>query len=837
MINTLSDAVGIVEFLIAKQGKSVEDAIEEAEVPLHLREQLKRYFEPPLDIISPEMLLAKDHSVPRCNPEVDSMQQYFGALQRFLIEERGRSKSVVGSLSEISLNLVRQLPKPDAADSFQVRGLVVGHVQSGKTAAMAALIARAADEGYKLFIVLGGFWKDLRAQTQKRLDQEIVGESDDPADGPYVEHDESLPRWVRLTGSGLEGDFKPGPNDLNPTTPKLAVIKKNKRIDSLIQFLEKAPFDLKELPALIIDDESDQGSIDTNYGKLDDDGEQIDPSATNRRIRALLRSLPKSAYVGFTATPFANVLIDASSEDDLYPRDFIATLPEPAGYFGPRKLFGLGMSPSDLSSAPKEKPPINLIRTLKDYELDAINSVAKSGGDCPPILSDAMLAFVLSSCARLKRGQERDHYSMLVHTTQYTEPHRTLGKAIRDELQVLRQAAAKPKMFPEVLGRARTMWEKDFMPVTESLNDPTLPTDDFDTIWKFAKALTESIEVVVVNSGSEDVLDYRPNHFKRYIVVGGNRLSRGLTLEGLSVSVFTRSASQYDTLLQMGRWFGYRTNYHDLTRIYVDSQLEERFADLARIEEELRADLSKYAEQPDPPTPMDLKPMIRTHPTMAVTARMKYGAGKRIRISFDHSTQQTVSFPVENKSLLRKNLESGQAFINQLPSKLMSASDEGMHIWTDVPAASILEFLNSYEFGEARSVNRENLTSYIERLNSNGELVHWDVVLPRGSQYLQPYTWSQDILTRKVTRAPMTPKSIKVLSSPSDEKTWNELTGHGQDDPTRACIMLYMIDRESDKESTIKFFPNRDNAEDILGLYFIFPGSRSHETIEYVSQP
>ncbi len=837
MIKTLSDAVTIVEFLISRQGKTVEEAVEEASVPMHLREQVIKYFALPLEITPPDLLVSTE-KIPRCDPDPDSVQQYFGAFQRFLIDERHWPKSTIDTLADTSLDLVRRFPKPDAVQYFQGRGLVVGHIQSGKTANMAALIARAADEGYKLFIVLGGFWKDLRAQTQRRLDQEVVGGSDNDADGPYVQHDSEIPRWVRLTRSGLEGDFRPGPNDLNPQTPKLAVIKKNKRIETLVNWLKKSPVSLGELPAIVIDDEADQGSIDTNYGRYDDDGEQIDPSATNRRIRELLGILPKCVYVGFTATPFANVLIDASTEEDLYPRDFIATLPEPPGYFGPRKLFGLGLDPSDLSPVPAQRPPLDLIRHINEEDLDEIDKVINEGGSCPRILSDALLSFVLASCARLARGhnRDRDHSSMLVHTSHRTEPHRIFADTINQELQLIKNAAARPKSFPELMARAREIWNSDFRRVTAEQDDPELQEYDFETVWKFAKTLTESIEVKVLNSTSDDELDYT-GHAKRYVVVGGNRLSRGLTLEGLCVSLFTRDTNQYDTLLQMGRWFGYRPQYHDLTRIYVESQLAERFAELARVEEEMRADLSKYSQQPDPPTPLQLKPVIRSHPTMMVTSRMKMGAGRPLYISFQNTLQQTVAFPMENKSLLQNNLEAAKTFISGLPDNLQSASDEGTHIWTDVPSEKILEFLQAYEFSrEARDVNRQNLVSYISRQNNRGELVLWDVVIPRGNPKLEPFKWTKNILTRKITRVPMTSKSIRVLSSPADIRNWQQVAYRDLKDPKRGCLMLYLIDRKSDLGSDVKFFPNTSDAEDILGLVLAFPESKSNETIEYVSQ-
>lgn len=839
MIKTLYDAVTIVEFLTSRQARSVEQAIEEADVPLHLREQVRKYFAPPLDIAPADLIVDSASTLPRCNPTDESPQQYFGGYSRFLIDGRGWAKSTVDTLADTSLKLARWLPKPDGAPAFQGRGLVVGHIQSGKTANMAALIARAADEGYKLFIVLGGLWKDLRAQTQRRLDQEIAGTSDDPAEGPYVQHDVSVPRWARLTRSGLLGDFVPGTAaDLNAVTPKLAVIKKNTRIDALRRWLERSPVPLSELPAIIIDDEADQGSINTNYGRTDDDGEDVDPSATNRRIRDLLKALPKVVYIGFTATPFANILIDADVPEDLYPRDFIATLPEPPGYFGPRKLFGLGLEPSDLSPSPTEEPPLNVIRPLTDDDLDELDDVIEHGGDCPRALSEALLAFILSSCARLARGHDRAHFSMLVHPSQRTDLHRVFASTIREELQLLTAAAIRPSKFPDVIGRARDLWDKDFRKVTHQVNDPALPELEFETVWKFAKPVAESIEVKVLNVYSNDELDYTDPP-KRYVVVGGNRLSRGLTLEGLSISFFTRTANQYDTLLQMGRWFGYRPQYQDLTRIYVQPTLAERFAELARVEDELRADLRKYAEEPDPPTPLQLKPIIRRHPTMAVTAPMKMGAGRQIAISYENTVQQTVSFPIENKATLRKNMEAARAFISHLgaPARTIGESDEGPHLWLDVPAESVVEFLRSYEFSrDARDVNRQLLTAYIERQNARRELVTWDIILPRGNPNLDPYAWAQGLITRKVHRAPITPTSIGVLSSRGDIDAWRKDAGRVSSDATRGGLMLYAIDRDSEGRNGLKFFASPSDAEDIVGLVFAFPESESHATIEYISQ-
>jgi hypothetical protein len=836
-MKTFSQFAAIVEFLVKELGRDLDAAIREAQVPQHLVEQVRSYIAGPVDIVSPGLLVQKQ-TIRLCEQLADNAPQpYTSGFRTFLLDVRKWNRQTVDSLDATVSNLICRLPNPSASEKYQQRGLVIGYIQSGKTAAMAALIARAADQGYKLVIVLAGLMNDLRAQTQRRLDQEIAGSSENPeADSPYVTHDPAAAKWSRLTNSGLTGDFRAGThNDLNPATPKLAVVKKNvKVLNRFTQWLQKSPVPLAQLPALIIDDEADQASINTNYGRLDDEGEEIDPSKTNKAIRELLAALPKCAYVGFTATPFANVLIDASVEADLYPRDFIAALPEPIGYFGPRQLFGLGMSSTSLTPEPREAPALDVICHIKEEELKLLDELAP-GGDCPPSLAKALLAFLLSSSARLARGHDRQHFTMFVHPSQSTEDHKTFAGVLRDELQLLRMAVNRPKQFPNLAQRAKELWETDFLKVIAAQPAHESHPADFETVWKFAKSVADAIDIKVLNYGSDDELDYSDPP-KRYLVVGGNRLSRGLTLEGLSVSFFTRDTSYYDTLLQMGRWFGYRPGYVDLTRIFVEQRMADQFADLARVELELRADITKYARQPDPPTPLELKPKIRTHPSLAVTSRLKMGAGGPMNISFQNTDQQTVSFPLGDKNALRRNEDAARDLVKRLGKPTISTTPEGMHIWKGVSAGTVIDFVEAYAFGrEAPVVNRDNLSKYIRRQNAKGELRGWDIVIPRGNRERDPYTWAGDVHARRVIRTPTTTKSIRVLSSPGDIESWKKAAGRKGDDSDLGCLMLYAIDKNSGTEER-SFFASSTKATDIIGLVFIFPDSHTDVTVEYVSQ-
>jgi hypothetical protein len=264
--------------------------------------------------------------------------------------------------------------------------------------------------------------------------------------------------------------------------------------------------------------------------------------------------------------------------------------------------------------------------------------------------------------------------------------------------------------------------------------------------------------------------------------------------------------------------------------------MAEQFADLARVELELRADIAKYARQPDPPTPLDLMPKIRSHPSLAVTSRLKMGAGRAVNISFQNTDQQTVSFPIREKSALRRNEEAARSLVKGLGRPHVSVSQEGMHIWKDIDSIGIIDFLNSYTFSrDAAVVNRENLSKYIRRQNGRGELRSWDVAIPRGNPDREPYHWASDVIARRVMRSPTTKNSIRVLSSPGDIAGWKKVAERTGNDPNVGCLILYAIDKTSGMPKK-SFFLSASDATDIVGLVLAFPDSHTNVTVEYVSQ-
>lgn len=837
MSQTFTDCLAIVRFLISTQRLPLENAIRQAKVPLHLVDAVRSYFTEPVDIQRPSILFdTSADQVPLCEPLADDKPQpYWSGFSGFLLNERRWSRGVVETLDTTSLDLLRRIPRPDSAADFRSRGLVVGYIQSGKTANMAALIARAADQGYKLFIILAGLYNDLRAQTQRRLDQEITGSSPDPRDRPLVAHEPGAWPWVRLTDAGLGGEFQLGTHvDLHPNTPKLAVLKKNVRVmERLIEWLSRSPVSMRGFPAIVIDDEADQASINTKYGMVDDDGNPIDPSATNQRIRDLLALLPKCVYVGFTATPFANVLVDVDEHDDLYPRNFIACLPEPNGYLGPRQLFGLGMVPSGMSPEPPEEPELDVIRSVT---MNDLQDVARLGTDCPDLIERSILSYILSCCARVERGQDREHFSMFIHPSYATLLQEIFTGIVQTQINYLRVAVARPKQFGDLIRRVREMWESDFTRVTSAQSGGGDLVRPFDSIWRHSKAIVDAIDIKTLNYNSFDELDYAVGAARRYIIIGGNRLSRGLTLEGLSTSVFLRDTPYYDTLLQMGRWFGYRRGYADLTRIYVEDRMADQFADLARVELELRSDLARYATVENPPTPVDVMPIIRAHPVMLITARNKLGAGKMVSLSLAGQPRETVSFP-DDFDHIKRNLQTAKAFVQALGEPARSLARDGMHLWSGVQATEILTFIDSYVFGaEAQVVNRTVLSSYIRGCIERGELGQWDIAIPAGNPDRDLVTWAAGVSSHKVKRSPHTRHSIGVLRNPGDLRTWQKELKRGLDDPSIGCLMLYAVDKESTSKSGIRFYDDPAQGEDIVGLLLAFPRPKAFVPVPYISQ-
>ncbi|MCK5744672.1 MAG: Z1 domain-containing protein, partial [Oricola sp.] len=530
--------------------------------------------------------------------------RHWPALEGYLRNTKGWGGDAVDSMDETSTEVVSLLANP-AGDQFRCRGLVVGYVQSGKTANMTAVIAKAVDAGYNLIVLLGGMTNKLRAQTQRRIEADIV------------ERHRHL--WQLYTTGEDHGDFTVPANG-SFTMPvegraQLVVMKKiTSRLNAFHRTVRKTPpAILKSLKVLLIDDECDQASV--NSAKDDYDITKI-----NDAIRSIIRSLPAVSYVGYTATPFANVFIDPFPHnkeelDDLYPEDFITSLPRPKGYFGTREVFGT--DPVDADEETPTEAGRDMIRVVPEDELGLLRPERAADKDIfqpdiAPSLENALLWFFASCAIRRKRAQSGAHMTMLIHTSPNVAQHRKMAETVRSWLDANSSdlRSGRGDAFRRMTALLEEEVDRVPPPASGDMSAPGGASDLMDELGEVLDAL----EIAIENGESEERLDYTGDP-KTYIVVGGAVLARGLTLEGLCVSFFLRTAKQYDTLLQMGRWFGYRHGYEDLPRLWTTADLADSFRALAHIEEEIRDDIEIYRDRKV--SPLDFAVRVRAIPGMA----------------------------------------------------------------------------------------------------------------------------------------------------------------------------------------------------------------------------
>lgn len=777
---------------------------------------------------------------------------YWPTLRQFLLTKKGWDAPSLRSLDDSSDNILRQLELP-SAEQFNVRGLVLGFVQSGKTANYTAVIAKAADAGYRLIIVLSGIDNGLRRQTNIRLKRELIG---------YAENRPGAVRlppiglqWHEFTRDDINGDFQPGFANhaaLQGSQPVLLVVKKNGAVlRRLLRWLDESPPEVRRtLPMLVVDDEADQASVDTRGTyQTEDDDLSIDyepPSVINGLIRDLLSRFDRCAYIAYTATPFANILIPHNTSDpqvgsDLYPKDFIVDLPKPRGYFGAEEIFGrMNAASGDMESG------LDIIREVSDTDLIALGQ-----GHVPDSLETALLDFVLAGAARASRGQGDEPATMLIHTDVRIAAQSLLSQLMaelftefRDEWRYQRGYGVRDLLLER--------WETEFRPVTRSRH---LDRDvGFDSIEQNIGPFIESLQVRQINSATGEVLDYEREPSLKTIAIGGNRLSRGLTLEGLLVSFFVRRSVMYDTLMQMGRWFGFRAGYEDLTRIYTTSELDSWFTDLAFVEHRLREDIEVYEDQGLTPHQVGMR--IWQHPTMQVTSPLKrrFASNTTISQSYSLALEQTFKFPLSRMEDLAVQAEANRESVRELVGKLglpnENYTDSKGPVWTDVSYETIIEFLSSYRIhNQVRSMSLPLIRAYIERLTSIDELVRWTVaVRGRGSRDAHLGTADWGLPTGEVAQISRSrlgqTDSLGVIVDPVDEQVGLVTDKRGRNaraerSPEEGLLLLYPISRYSGHDVSGRgnrqpLFENAQDplARDLVGLAISFPSSEQPQRVD-----
>ena len=604
---------------------------------------------------------------------------YWPHYKDHLLKRPGFSAEAVEALDLATEDVVQRLSDPTSDNLYQSKGLVVGYVQSGKTANFTGVIAKAIDAGYRLIIVMTGTIEMLRSQTQRRLDMELVGRDnlvrgivdtskefdyvDDVAwlADKFIRHGDDdflargYPAIERLTF--LNDDYqrlqqgltrmqlqfrdraKPfyDPENLYPADVRLVVVKKNKGVlEKLAKDLEPLRDKLSEIPALIIDDEADLASVNTKNPKR-----TADRTAINKAIRQLLGYLERGQLVMYTATPFANFFVDPDDAEDIFPKNFIVTLDRPPTYMGVEDFHDIDWNTEDDKSDPAKSNECAYVRPVgPPPDVDDVDAWNRRVAEMQTALDSFLLAGAVKVFREQTDGTSFRHHTMLVHED-------IRNAAQREQAEMVREAW-KRNAYGTVKGtaRLRKLWDEDMHPVCQArAGEDSIPAG-FDLLNKpigeAFRRITEVGDPVLIINGDKDVqanqqaLDFDRNNVWR-ILVGGAKLSRGFTVEGLTTSFYTRKALQGDTLMQAGRWFGFRDGYRDLVRLFIRRDpkdqpqrvdLYEAFEGLMRDERALRLRLQEYEGFQDDGTPIlepwQVPPIVSQHlPYLRPTARQK----------------------------------------------------------------------------------------------------------------------------------------------------------------------------------------------------------------------
>ena len=843
---------------------------------------------------------------------------------RQYLQQGGWAEATLEKLDELTYDTLGRLEDPTRKGAWDRRGVIVGHVQSGKTSNYIGLINKAADAGYKLIIVLTGMHDNLRSQTQMRLDEGFLGYDSgtrtlDSSNKVQIvgvgKIDPSVKRPDTITTRLPKGDFRRSVAEhfnINPGgNPLLFVLKKNGNVlKNLLDWVEWATTNTDEdgrkivsgVPLLVIDDESDWGSIDTRDEVIGTDGKpdlEHSPTVLNGRIRKLLFSFEQSAYVGYTATPFANIFIHERAKtkdfgEDLFPRSFITSLPYPSNYISPSYYFGISEDDTEIETPRRELPIFRIIRDnaitqdLSEREgwMPPIHDsyhVPRFDGDnkIPPSLREALLSFILVCAVRTARGQIQSHNSMLVHVTKFVNVQKQIYDQIFNELMDVRNRVKYEESDSKgsVLNELKNLWENDFVPTTEWFNEREYPIINWPTLSNYILRSLSSIQIKQINGTSADVLDYYQyrNAGLNVIVIGGDKLSRGLTLEGLSISYFLRSSKMYDTLMQMGRWFGYRPGYLDLCRLYTSAELKEWLHSITKANEELRHEFEYMAIIGG--TPIDYGLRIRSDSELLITSRVKMRHGMSMQLTFSGSISETISFykdktkndmnlvALENivDGINRDGIKPEQEPIRKRTTERIQ-SWKGSYYWKNVPAENIKRFMEQYiTHYSSHKVDCKLLKTYIENQNENDDLTKWTVMMPAGSskEYydlrgcgkitLVIRAWDADQVTSVSDHL-----SIGRLVSPRDESI--DLTNEEYAEALNRTISEWKLNKEGSRRKkapeepsgiSIRNIRNRKNGlmliyllepppdkeygdDPIVAFALSFPGNPNDKKVTYV---
>lgn len=728
-----------------------EQSLDEALVRMHPAfpslsdddvERAKRQI---MELIGIDMDLGTVISDRRHEPWLDSQHGNYEWIHWRAFKELqtrdGWSPKVLDATDQITNKLLDLAGDPQRPGEWKRRGLAIGDVQSGKTATYLALFNKAVDVGYRLIVVLAGGTEILRQQTQKRIDEGLIGRD---SKSMYTKQG-AAPTRTNYVGVGtidrraanahgmttVAQDFKTGSLaasniilSADASSPFVFVLKKNKTVlDTLHRWLQSQPKvnDKIPLPILLLDDESDYASVNTRK-------EEEDPTAINQKIKDILGEFSRSSYLAFTATPFANIFIDVDQEEDLFPRDYVYSLRPPSNYVGVSRVFESEERANDGSSGSNAEPHPRTVVRLQDAQqwLPTNHRSHVDVDDLPLSLTQAIETFFVANAIRDLRGDERGR-SMLVNVSRFRAVQRQVFEEVEEVARELRNAVdlhmtrylqGTPNAAIDRLKRA---YARHY-------------SASGHTWSEVANALPNAstrVVVQLINSDRDKKLAEDEHIWEtppRVIAVGGDVLSRGLTLEGLTVSYFHRNVGAYDTLMQMGRWFGYRDGFEDLCRVWIDADIAAQYVFIQNAVDELRDDLELMNQRAL--TPEDFGLVVRKHPgTLLVTARNKMRAAE--------AAPKTISMAgrIIESVRLSSSTETIDANLDAVRSLIlaMGSPEAGERpTWRSIDKNRVAHFLDEFRASSKEALFLPGQIAKFVRERTSPHLAYWDVVLMMG---------------------------------------------------------------------------------------------------------
>lgn len=697
----------------------------------YIVDKIQKYYQVELD--TGIMLVEKNHEKWFNYAKGNLQMKYWDRYKKYLNKNKKYNSKVINSMDDILDDLTDLLGNPRINDSaFQRRGMVIGDVQSGKTSNYIGLICKAADAGYNVVVVLTGTIESLRKQTQIRLDEGFVGSDSDSliknenknkiGVGKY---DNSVNPLVLTSASS---DFKVviarqvGFKIDSINQPLLFVVKKNVSVlTQLNKWLKNnnAIDDKIDKSLLIIDDEADNASVNTN--KKDDD-----PTAINSQIRNMLETFTRSSYVGFTATPFANIFINPNEDNDifentLFPKNYVYALNTPTNYIGAKNIFG------------EDGRNSNMLRQIWDAEM-YLPEKHKSTfivKNLPKSLIKSIYTFLVSNLVRDFRGDIKEHRSMLINVSRFTAVQNQIGELINEELKAIQDAVRIFSFDKEEIVLENKYIKKLYKVFQEEYSNTECTWNDLQQL--LVKSIVP-IKVAVINQQHKNPLNYESyKDGLRVIAVGGLSLSRGLTLEGLCVSYFYRNSKMYDTLMQMGRWFGYRNNYEDLCRVWMSNTTIQWYESISDALEELKDEIKKMYDSGLTPKDFGLK--VRNDINiLSVTAKNKMRTAKEIvrNVSLSGEIVETPNI-FNNYEENSSNLHALERFCMNLEEKGYNLENDKRIIYKNIKKEFICEFLDDFNTPIINyNFNKEAIKEFIETKYQGDELDLWDIVFIKG---------------------------------------------------------------------------------------------------------